>query len=979
MNKTILCLSLVFAASAQAALTAATRAPFSNDTLTKYQWALQASDHKILRDDTDIRSQEVSAIPGHSADVQASNDGFASVMKKNIVVAVLDSGVEVQHADLAASLYHNDKECLNGGIPFKPDADKDGNGYKGDCIGWNFMAAPGAPNENNPDDDLGHGTHVAGIIAAQINNKTGVAGITNRVRILPLKVTGSADTNATNASLSASTALTSRVIKALRYAIEKRVDVINISMGWPAATDSVELRQTFAQAQQAGIVIVAAAGNNNNNSFNFPCSYPGVLCVAATGIDNTLTGFSNYGGQVDISAPGEEILSTYPNAKSPVNFSVKGYELLNGTSQAAPFVSAAVAVLKGAYPGITADEIKARLFAAAQDLEKGKFTLFGTLKIQSALNMSARPVVAPDFKGLSRALFNSSEGIVQINLPIKNYWEAADAVSVTVQSLSSNFALQSGSSQTLSLMAGEQKNLTLTARIQDQSASSSVKIRVTVQTAAGTRSFVHEFELSRSLKNDAAVTRLPIRLLPGTLPSVIKTAMTVNDVAGISDSPDYYFWESKEGQLQLSVLQMQGASYQQRHIELPSGTKNILSFMKVPLANGVQGYWIGTMGLAADGKTKTMTYILVAEDLVSLRRVITFSPETVVMDKDAVTSLQFALQSSSGLVPVFTTIGKIPKADLNPDGFQFENNSPQRRVFYLKAVQTNGAWTYQTRNFDNYQFNEGVRAALGLNYQQDLRLITMLPQSVNSLERIRLLYAYGSQDLKRFVVVETRGEWLDQHKFELRPMDYSSSMMASGVPAPVTDLTDNIAVKNSAVSFGVFLTPIKAQNLFFDVNARLQGEFTLQSSTTKDLLISLVQNFRRGAEYFTFAQSKSNLIMQVNNTNGSVRRYESSIHRATWPGISSTELLFPAVVQNGSRLSPAIYVDATQMYSNHIYFWTESDEGKLVAPAKLNLDVPSECRALTPQKFTDYRNKNFAVLMCAGNANAELRILPLNF
>ncbi|MBO9667390.1 MAG: S8 family serine peptidase, partial [Bdellovibrio sp.] len=802
---TIALTSLLCFSSAEAALVAASRTQFSNDTLVKYQWALTAGDQKILRDQTDIRSREVTALPGRSADVQGRADGFASVMKKDIVVALLDSGVEVQHADLAKSLYHNDKECVNGTIPFKPSADNDGNGYKGDCIGWNFMAAPGANNENNPDDDLGHGTHVAGVIAAQIGNGLGVAGVASRVRILPLKVTGASDANANG--ISASTALTGRVVKALRYAINKHVDVINISMGWPAATDTAELRQVFNEAQQMGIFIVAAAGNNNNNSFNFPCSYPGVLCVAASGIDNTLTGFSNFGGQVDISAPGEEILSTYPNVKTPLNFSVKGYEVLSGTSQATPFVSAAVAVLKSAYPGISADEIRARLFASTQERETGKFTLFGNLKISTALNLQPQSVVAPEFKAISRVLFKNSDGRVQVDLPIKNYWARADQVTVQIQSLSANFQLSDSTKQTFSLDQGERKVLSLSGVIQNMSASGTVRLRVTVQAGGVTKTFIHEFELSRSLQNDGNVVRVPMAISSAVNSAVLRTIMTVNDVIGVNEDPDYYFTETKDSQLQLSLLQMKDRRYQQASVALPEGTRNILSFMKAPLSAQESVYWLGTLASSADGKAKTMTYQVLSEDF-RTRRVISFTPETVVMDKDAVTSLHFASQEGS-LVPVFSTVGKIPKSDINPDPFQFENNSPQRRVFYLKPVLAGNQWIYQTRNFDNYQFHNDLRAQLGLDFQQDLRFINLLPQSVYDLDRIRILYSYGSQDLQKYVVVETRGEWLDQHKFVVQPMSFTSTMMSSGVMAPVTDLTDGVAVKNAAWSFGVFLTPIK--------------------------------------------------------------------------------------------------------------------------------------------------------------------------
>jgi subtilisin family serine protease len=984
-------MSFVVSNVSQAGLVSATKSSIVNDSLGSYQWALKTEGQSVIRDVTDIRSQTVTAEAGKASDVDADPRKLTTAMKRVVVVAVLDSGLDVHHPDLIKNIYRNDAECLNGAIPFKPTEDKDGNGFMGDCSGWNFTVGTDSNVQNNPEDDLGHGTHVAGIIAAMVDNQLGVSGISNNIRVLPLKVTSAADgKGGPNGGTAASIALTGRVIKAIQYAIKMKVDVINISMGWPAATDSAELRAVFTQAMDVGITIVAAAGNNNNTSFNFPCSYEGVLCVAATGIDNQLTKFSNFGGQVDLSAPGEEILSTYPTALKPVNFSIDGYETLNGTSQAAPYVSAAVAVLKGTYPGIPEDEIKARLLLATQDLSvtgqdtKNKFLQFGTLKIQKALDLKAQGLVTPQFKKLSRVLFSKNNNQVSFNLDFVNYWQAQAGVRVQVESLSPNFLISSGQQAALDFSRGEHKQLALMGQIRDLREASEVKIRVQVQTPQGfARSFVHVFDLSRTLDGDASVIHLPMSLQTTTNPDVVmKSLLTVSDPTGVGQNPDYYWSEQQAGSLRVHFLQSQGRGYQEMTLNLPEKSLTLLNLTKVPMPGGKSGYWIGTVATGGEPKSKILHYQLLDQRLqaVPTAGLVDFTPETVVLDKDGTSSLQFAVQGSgptATVFPLFITNGNIPKADKNPDPFQFETSSSAKRVFYLKPVFKDGRWIYQTRNFDNYLFKEKIRSQLGLKYQDDLLLIGLLPQSKNDLDRIRILYSYGSQALQRFAVVETQGSMLDQHNFRLTRADFTSAFISSGVMAPVTDLSQEVT-KNAFASFAVFLTPILSQNFYLQASgAHIDNSFDLKASSPQDLLISYIQSFRRGEQYFTFAQSKSNLILQVNSDSGAMKRMENSIHRATWPGVTSTELLYPAYIKAGQQWSPAIYVDATQMYSNNIYYWVVNRNDELVAPAQFNINIPTGCRPLTPQKFSSVGTYGSVLLCKNANQELELQILPL--
>ncbi len=256
------------------------------------------------------------------ADIHASDAWDISQGSSDVIIAVIDTGVQLDHPDLAANIWTNPGEIPGDGI------DNDGNGYVDDVNGWNF-----AGNTNNPSDDFGHGTAVAGIISAVGNNGVGVAGVSWHTKILPLKFldsTGHGDA--------------AEAIAALNYCIDLKRRGINIvasNNSWGGDENSTPLLRAINDFGNAGMIFVAAAGNdgaNTDTSPSYPAAYnsPNIISVAATTSTDALAGFSNRGAtSVDLGAPGDNIYSTN-------RFSAYGAG--SGTSFAAPFVSGVVAL-----------------------------------------------------------------------------------------------------------------------------------------------------------------------------------------------------------------------------------------------------------------------------------------------------------------------------------------------------------------------------------------------------------------------------------------------------------------------------------------------------------------------------------------------------------------------------------------------------------------------------------------------------------
>jgi subtilisin family serine protease len=279
------------------------------------------------------------------------------------VVAVIDTGVDQSHYDLAGNIFTNPAETPSNGI------DDDRNGYVDDVYGYDFVN-----KDADPADDHGHGTHVAGIIGARGNNGKLFAGVAWEVQILSVK--------AFNASGRGSL---SSVLQALEYVRSLRksgvaVRVVNASFGF-VGTKFPTLDAKLAELEEAEIFVVSAAGNSKLNideTPTYPASSEGdnVIAVAAVDANGNLASFSNYGEKgVDIAAPGVSIWSLYPRDL---------YVRMSGTSMATPFVSGAMALLLAQSPNASIAELREALLQGASQFD----TLAGLVLDSRFLNVA---------------------------------------------------------------------------------------------------------------------------------------------------------------------------------------------------------------------------------------------------------------------------------------------------------------------------------------------------------------------------------------------------------------------------------------------------------------------------------------------------------------------------------------------------------------------------------------------------------------
>lgn len=302
------------------------------------------------------------------ADIDALEAWSISTGGKDVVVGVIDTGIDHSHNDLAANVWVNPNEVAGDGI------DNDDNGYIDDIHGINAITDVG-----DPMDDQGHGTHVSGTIGATGNNNTGVVGVNHEAAIVGCKFL--------DASGSGST---SDAIKCIDYMVSLKNDGVNLrvlSNSWGGGGFSQALADAITASEQADILFVAAAGNDavdNDQNPHYPSNYEhdSVLSVASTDRNDNMSDFSQWGEtSVDLGAPGSAILSTVPG---------NGYASYSGTSMATPHVAGAAALVLSINPDLTTSELKQLLMDSGDDNTQlqGKTVSGKRLNVNQALEQA---------------------------------------------------------------------------------------------------------------------------------------------------------------------------------------------------------------------------------------------------------------------------------------------------------------------------------------------------------------------------------------------------------------------------------------------------------------------------------------------------------------------------------------------------------------------------------------------------------------
>ncbi len=282
---------------------------------------------------------------------QALRDGLPPG-KQNVVIAIIDSGVDYTHEDLAGNIWSNQVEATG-----RPGVDDDNNGYVDDIRGWDFTHTPTLPAkgdylapDNDPMDESSHGTRVAGIAAAVTNNGVGIAGVAPDARMMALRAGVTLQSDLTFLE-------EDDLAAAILYAVENGAHIINMSWGGPESAFLIHDAVRYAAA--SGLVLVSSAGNSGEFGLSYPAAMDETIAVGATAPRDRIAGFSSRGVPLDLVAPGAGTLTTMPR---------DAYRHASGTSFAAPHISGLAALILSRRPELTVEQVRSLLAASVIDL-----------------------------------------------------------------------------------------------------------------------------------------------------------------------------------------------------------------------------------------------------------------------------------------------------------------------------------------------------------------------------------------------------------------------------------------------------------------------------------------------------------------------------------------------------------------------------------------------------------------------------------
>lgn len=628
-------------------------------------WGMKNIAQKVSIALDDLTSDFVTGKPGEDIGMDRAPKESADPTKK-ITIAVLDTGVDFGHPELLDQLTENVPECralaehtkclkdasaVQGANAAQIAAAKkacdtkylgkdfDGNGYPLDCSGWNLTAKalPGSTvwGDNDARDNIGHGTHIAGILSARSNDQDGVYGVIQNSRILPVKVITASPTEPIRpaevgviaaaaqpvpevktvlpapdeGALKAEKGLGDLVARGILYSLRSGAHIINMSLGWPADVDSNLMSQMIDLARSRGVLVVAAAGNDGTDALIRPCIFEGVICVASHDPDGAISHFSNHGAGVDIAAPGLGILSTFPTNKSSWVFTDRvGYEQKSGTSMAAPYVAGILARLLNA--GYSPQEAQARLLLGTRETagnprvkrNREMIVQTGNADLSKAFKVKAQPLILSTSKRPVLVKWDRIQTRVPVGLELVNLWSDASAVAISIEILGESANDTSFTQKTVTAAnwkSGEKRMFPLELSIRNNRLDSELLAQLTIEsTDAKTgqkkseKRYVALEVVSVPSTNDPDVENRPYAGDASLIMALAKSSLRTIQVLDGGLSQDYMAIENQGANTRLILLKESGKTFKvESSTTLPTPKGTLLVLHRVDLnGDGTSDY-----------------------------------------------------------------------------------------------------------------------------------------------------------------------------------------------------------------------------------------------------------------------------------------------------------------------------------------------------------------------------------------------------
>ncbi len=902
------------------------------DPLFEKQWALKNNGQVILKNISELERIPLKGIPG--SDINWIETSGQEAAKNELLVAVLDSGLDVDHPDL-----------------------KD----KVTALRWNFL-----DGNLNVADDMGHGTHVAGVIAANKNNLGIVGAADPRIKIMPLKVLSSQVSGFVyNGKL-----LTDVIADAMVFAIKNGAQVINLSLGWPKLIDTAKVRNAFLMAEQQNVLVIAASGNNSKDLPTFPCAYESVICVGALDNRGQLTDFTNHGSKVDVVAPGEYIVSTFPRNLESRVLRIKNYEVKRGSSQAAPYVTAAMATLKLFHPELTNDQSRSLLFQSSKLLtnDQKRFVKFGALDMKSLINTSSttdlNSFVIPLVKGITEVKFKKIDRRFSFKLPIKNISSNIfnGEVCLTLNSLDIN--LDNNCFILSQLKSGELNSLQVSGTLNklDRDSHQLIEINIAGKKYSSTIVFSRDLnvdsELNSNLVSGANFDEMAI--ISGER-KLSKMARVLDKFRRL-DFPEYSFLEKTkqtDTQTNISLLTNDNGQFKIKSIIIPK-VNRVLSIHRQDInQDGELDYFIYALSANKD----QLLFINLNKNLEPLfKNLSTWSMPLTTFEGLPIDGGQEKFDwitlnhptLGKILTPAFMKSYDLPEAD-NSKNILDRVIGKTPRIFFLNPTVDKDKVTIEQRVLDSVGVMKKLRSELGILSDSQLSLVKTIPQN--------------SQQSKTGLINALMSTMTDQG-LKYFQVSFSDKLFKA------TSLSTNFSISDSLIY------PILNSNDFILTSLlnRSSAEFLLlkNSEVTSESVIKKEWENPVIGMIGAFNQNNANTLLIENRSTVTLVRpgldvIDLPVYRdSSFPGQSFSETLMPIM----SEGRPGVYVNSTLIFGERLYTMVATEQD-FIRALNLSVNIPEGCVPLAPETLLDRNNFNYTLLCRDPSKGVNLKFLPM--
>ncbi len=887
----------------------------AKEPLQGRQWGLNNVGQEFFRSNGRLTREEIQSKNGMDINWVDLNQIPNSKKKREVIVAIIDHGIDIEHPELKDRIWFDKEACPT------PEDEK-----KRPCRGHNFLA-----KNNDLSDEDGHGTHIAGIIAAD-DNGIGIKGVTPKnIKIMPLKVLN----KDVRGFVHNKRVMTDIFADAIKFALIKKADVINMSLGWPKLIQTPKITKAFAAARKQGVAVVVAAGNNNKEIVTYPCSLEGVICVGSFSPDGDISPFSNFGGKVDVLAPGDFIFSTYPT-KGIVARHTKmfAYERIKGTSQAAPFVTGVLASLKWLYPDISLGEMEARLFHSASkvDPKTKKFTKYGRINMKKAIGEKPKRFVVPDFKSLQEVLIDAHNGF-RFNLKFKNYLPQAEVINAKVSIWVNNKTLQEQDIRLTFQKEGTQI-IPITGAIKNLNAEARARLQVIIEGDERVYQITLFLGHRPLLKNPIDIKGIAAKDLLAFTPKRRFLKWKRID----TEAHREFFYVNKKTPQMVDILRLKGGQSQYDRLETPALGQLLAIFKKDINLDGKDDYFLYYL----DREKKQLTFYFLNEELKPLwQRYSTWnwplsSFEGLPLKASYQADFNWLKYNDSKLgeilVPSIFKAWKLPEVDNNDDLFDRLPETGSFHLYFLRPQHSDNGIRVEVRVVDNYQVRQKLQREL-LQFSREELSFNLLPQS--KVEKrsgtMRLLVSYGEEFLKSYALLQIGG--YNDVRLVLRFA--SAAFLARNNHFPLMDLS--LANTQSYV-----LTALlnRSEMRMVSMNGGQEKErFVYKTKRYDNPLFNFLWGFDLpfGNEYWLETRYEIHVVDAM----GSEYRYPIN-RESAFPGVAFGETMDPVIIGGTNGVKTGVFIDSRLIAGERLFAIYSSDNG-LKAPISLSFQLPDQC------------------------------------